>query len=130
MTGGQKETINKIYLRTTPPPHVSVFLRRRARRSQRYFCENFLVFALFFLKKKIFCTRKEGGSLFMKGHIRGGSLFVNGQLGFCKQWPWPGKTVSAVVLLVFYSISVMFKKGCSGNSPAKKLSPQIKILRN
>ena len=35
-----------------------------------------------------------------------------------------------VVLLVFYSISVMFKKGCSGNSPAKKLSPQIKILRN
>jgi hypothetical protein len=23
-------------------------------------------------------------------------LFINGQLGFCKQWPWSGKTVSAV----------------------------------
>jgi hypothetical protein len=95
MTGGQKETINKIYLRTTllqksppplfiPPPHVSVFLRRRTRRSQRHFCENFLVLSLFFLKKKIFVPGKRGGSLFRKGHIRGGSLFVNGQLGFCK----------------------------------------------
>jgi hypothetical protein len=31
-----------------------------------------------------------------KGHIRGGSLFINGQLGFCKQRPWSGKTVSVV----------------------------------
>ena len=35
--------------------------------------------------------------MFRKGHIRGGSLFINGQLSFCKQWPWSGKTVSAVV---------------------------------
>ena len=69
VTGGQKEPINKIYLRTTllknSPPRVSVCLRRRARRSQSHFCENFLVFSLFFQKKIV--PGKRGGRCLEKG---------------------------------------------------------------
>jgi hypothetical protein len=80
MTGGQKEPINKIYLRTTlfknssppssSPPRVSVCLRQRARRSQSHLCENFLGVSLCFQKKNV--PGKRGGRCLEKGTLGGG----------------------------------------------------------
>ena len=80
MTGGQKEPINKIHLRTTllkksprpssSPPRVSVRLRQRARRSQSHLCENFLGVSLCFQKKNV--PGKRGGRCLEKGTLGGG----------------------------------------------------------